>query len=334
MPPPRSRKARLPALAALLAAGLLGACSRAPSAYDASTPDAVLDSAQRMIRSGEADRLADLIYAENDQMRSFLNQFALLFASLQKLGVSVDRRFPEELRQFREQADLAAAAGRSNPILAQLSAAARSGRSSGGTFGTAGINREGLTLDTGAPARPQRRPPMNAPSPRTESERQRVNEIIKSLLVDPYRWLDEGRDRLGTISINDDTVALTWDGHPILPPFGLSLTRQEGRWFLVPPTSYPGINRIMPRSDDEWFIWGSMIRTLQQVVDDLNTDVDSGRIRNLTDLADTAVEKTAIPALLIFFAYSNLVEARNREAAAAHPSTAPTPPETPDPEGP
>lgn len=334
MPPPRTpaiRSARLLAFAALLSAGLLAGCSRAPAAYDASTPDAVLDSAQRMIREGEAGRLADLIYAENDQMRSFLNQFALLFASLQKLGVSVERRFPEELRQFREQSDLAAAAGRTNPILAQLSAAARSGRSSGaGAFGTAGINREGLTLDTGAPARPQRRPAMNAPAPRSESERQRANEIIKSLLVDPYRWLDEGRDRLGIISINDDTVALTWDGHPILAPFGLSLTRQDGRWFLVPPTSYPGINRIMPRNEDEWFIWGSMVKTLQQVVDDLTADVDSGRIRNLTDLADTAVEKTAIPALLIFFAYSNLVEARNREAAAARPA----PPVEPAPEGP
>jgi hypothetical protein len=301
----------------LLLAAMASGCSRSPGSYDASTADAALDSARQMIESGDAARLVELIYAEGAAERSFLNQFGRVLGALDDLGAAVEKRFPEELRQFREDADRAAAEGRTSPILSRLVAAGRGERRSS-SFGTARINREGLTLDTGAPA-PARRggAAEMLTRPRSDSEREVINGVIKTLLVDPFRWLDEGRARLTTVSISDDTVGLLWDGKAILPPFGLSMIRRDGRWFLVPPTSFPIVSRAMPRTEDEWFVWGSMLKTLENVVVDLTAEVESGGVRNLTDLADTAVEKAAIPAMLIVFAYTNLVEQRNKAAAAS-----------------
>ena len=322
----RSRCATLITLA--MATLALTACDRAQTNYPASTPDEALDSAQQMIATGDAGRLTDLVYADTPEMRSFLNQIGSTLASLQRLGDAVEQRFPEELTAFRTEAEQAAAEGKTNPLFARL-LSSRRGNGSNPGFGISQINREGLTIDTGpssdTPTRRSTRP-SNPLAPRqSESLRRIVNGIIKQLLADPYRWLEEGRDNLDTIYIADDRVALTWKERPILPPFGLSMIEEEGRWFLVPPTAHPGISMIMPRNKDEWFgmprnkdewfVWGSMAKTLERVVVDLETEVRAGRVRNMTDLADTAAEKVAIPAMLVFFAYGNLVEQRKADAA-------------------
>ena len=148
----------------------------------------------------------------------------------------------------------------------------------------------------------------------SDSQREIVNGILKQLLADPYRWLEQGRDKIDHVYVSDDIVSLTWEDRPILPPFGLTLIERDGRWFLVPPTSYPGVSMVLPRNDDEWYVWGSMVKTLERVVIDLTKEVRSGSIRNMTDLADSATEKIAIPAMLVFFAYGNLMEERKAEA--------------------
>lgn len=305
----------LSGLVALLIACASG-CDGSRREYPASSPDTMLDSARDMIANGEADRLSDLVYAEDEQMRSFLNQVGGLLGSLHGLGDAIEARFPEEIAAFRAEAERAAAEGRTNPLLSRLVASGRPGGNA--TFGISQMDRSGLTLDTGSggEASGGRRGGLLGGGP-SDSQREIFNGIIKQLLADPYGWLEDGRDRIDHVYLADDMVSLTWDGRVILPPFGLTLLEEDGRWFLVPPTSYPGVRMVLPRSDDEWYVWGSMIKTLERVVIDLERDVRSGRVRNMTDLADSATEKVAIPAMLIFFAYTNLIEQRQAEADKA-----------------
>ncbi|MBZ0173539.1 MAG: hypothetical protein K8E66_14240, partial [Phycisphaerales bacterium] len=240
---------RLVAITLILFA--LAGCSRDDRPYTATTPDETLDSAQKMIVNGEADRLVELVYAEDDQTRAFLDQVGRLLGSVQELARAVEQRFPDELARFRAEAAQAAAGGNASPLLTRLVSA---GRQRNREFGASQIDREGLTIDTGTEAAPRR--PGFMQGPRTESERKLINDILKQLLADPYRWLAEGRDKLGVVYISDDTVSLTWEDRPVLPPFGLVLIQRGGDWCLVPPTSNPIVKKIMPRNDDEWFVWG------------------------------------------------------------------------------
>lgn len=314
----------------MIGVGTLSGCGRQAETYPAQTPDEAIDSAQRMIVNGDADRLVDLVYADSEEMRSFLNQIGSLLGSLHGLGEAVRAEFPEELEAFRAQSRADAEAGHASPLLARLVAAGREGQGNR-SFGVSQINREGLTIDTGTTPKTRGRPGMMR-GPRTESQRRIVNGIVKQLLSDPYGWLVEGRAKLDTVYIADDTVSLTWDDRPILPPFGLVMAEREGSWWLMIPTRLPGVSRVMPRSADEWFVWGSMAKTLEHVVVDLEKDVRAGRVRNLTDLADTAVEKAAIPAMLIFFAYGNLMEERE-EAQAPRANDPPAEPVVPADDG-
>ncbi|USN99009.1 MAG: hypothetical protein H6810_12810 [Phycisphaeraceae bacterium] len=304
----------MPRLAVLtLLVFALSGCGRMHHEYGSATPAETLDSAHQMIVNGEADRLVDLVYAEDEQTRSFLNQVGLLLGSVQKLADAVEQRFPEELAKFRADAAKAAEEGDQSPFFARLVAASRPRGNQ--DFGVSQINRQGLTVDTGVTPPAARSGLFRGP--RTESERRFFNNILKQLLADPYRWLAEGRDKLGTTYVTDDTVALTWDDRPVLPPFGLVLVLRGDRWQLVPPTSYPGVKQVMPRNEDEWLVWGSIVKTLDHVVDDLTKDVKSGKVLNMTDLADTAVEKAAIPVMLVVYAYTNLLDERKKEAEAA-----------------
>jgi hypothetical protein len=294
-----------------LTAALLGACGDDPIAVRLDTPERTLDSAQLLVESGRADRLVDLVHAESPEMRSLLNQFGRTLGEMQRLAAAIEQRFPEEIEELRAEAAAAAAEGRAVGLLDRL--AGGSGPARRGGFGADLIRDDSLRLDTGASRRS--RPPSPFGGGRaSESQREAFNTIAQQVFADPFKWLADGRERLDTVYVSDEMVALTWDGKALLPPFGIALIDDEGSWRLLLPTRYPGVSRVMPRTPDEYAVWGAMAKTLENVVIDLRRDVEGGRVRNLTDLADSAVEKIAIPAVLIMYAMSEVMEERKRPA--------------------
>lgn len=330
-------RARARAAAALLAAVAALApigCTRSAADEAPRTPEETVAYAQELVATNRAEELPRLIYAEDERMRSLINQSGRVLGALQDLGAAVQERFPTELAELREQAARAAEEGRASSLLTQLVSGESAARGSA-TFGARRTRTEGLRLDTGTTERASPSA-MNVfgSGEQAESRRQVFNSLAKQLLSDPYGWLEGQRSRLGTQYIADDRAALTWDGRTILPPLGLMLQETEFGWQLVLPTSYPFVRQIMPRTEQEFLVWGSILKTVENVVVDLTADVRSGRVVDLTDLADTAVEKIAVPAVLIWLAYSELVEDRQakaraaREAKAAAAST-PNSPSTP-----
>lgn len=308
---------------ALVAAALWAAgCDRAPTSYDMSSPERALDAAHEMVVAGEADRLSELIFAEDEQMRSLLNQAGRLLGALQDLGDAAQARFPEAIEAYKAEAKLAAEEGRASSWATWIGRGAATGGSR--TFGVDRIQRDDLKLDTGAgPSRSSAANPL-AGVQMDESQRRIFNTLAKQIFADPYGWLAEGRDRLGTVYVTDERSMLTWDGTVLFPPFGLVLVRDGDAYRLEIPWNLPVLRTIRPRDENEYFVFGSMLKTMENVVRDLEAGVNRGEVRNLTDLADEAVEKAAIPMVMVFLAYGNLIQEREREArrAAAGDSSA------------
>lgn len=325
MPYPSHAAAVPLAAIAIIAAG----CDRPGYAHD--TPDAALDAAQAMIADGRADQLVTLMYAEDEAQRSLLNQVGQLLGSMQRLAEAVEQRFPEEIAAFRAEAEAAAKENRASSWARYL-LAGQSGPRRGG-FGVAAIDREGLTLDTGADPAPAGLNPLAAAPQMDESTRGIINDLLKQIFADPYRWLEEGRGKLSTQYIADDMVAVLWEGRTIAPPLGVVMRDAPEGWQVVIPWNLPGISQIKPRNPDEYLVFGSIFKTAQNVVDDLTAEVRGGGVRNLTDLADEAVEKAALPAVMIFVAYANLKDQRDKEdQRRAPPEPVPEPqPDQPSP---
>lgn len=271
-------------VALLSAVTLLQACERAP-AYSQATPNDVIQSAAQMLRDNRADLLPNLLYAENDDMRRLYRGLGTFLRHTQELARALSAKFPEEVGKLKKQGEEAAKKGQASTLLGQLTQ-----------------------------SRTRRGPP-------DKSQQEAFNAALKRLFVDPYGALDEGVDRLSTTPINDDVVAIMVDGKPVFAPLGLTMRRMKDRdreyWAVVPPLNIPGVANLVPKTKDEFQIWGSLVKTLDNVVVDLGKDVQSGRLRSLDEVSKKAGEKVMVPAAMVVFAYSQAMEARKKAAQKA-----------------
>jgi hypothetical protein len=272
--------------------GLLAACGFVlvqvgcgDDGYSQSSPEAVIATAQRMVEQGDADRLTDLLYADTPRMRDVLDQFGQTLRHLQQLADSIQKAYPEEIATLKAEAEAAAARGEATGFLGRIA-------------GAAGARGREAQLNAGG------------------NRQQQFNLAIKSLFADPYAWLRDHSGRLTATPLSDDTAALLWDGKAVFPPVGLAMREDKGEWYVVLPTNLPGIAGAMPRTDDEFEIVGALFQVLDNMLIDLRKDVESGKARDLEELSRVAGEKAFLPAMLVFFAYSQAVDAREKDTAA------------------
>jgi hypothetical protein len=264
------------ALAALLVCALVYPLVGCSSPGPGETPEETIRAIRETIMEGRADRLGDFIYADDPEMRRLLKRVGVFLGNLQKLGASVQARFPDEVSALRAQAEAAAKEGRATSFLSQMM-----------------LQREG-----------RRRRPSAEQAEQAGRARSAFDEFMKSLLADPYGWVEKAEERLTTEFLTDDSVAMLWDGKPILPPLGMTMRRgEDDLWYVVLPTGAPGVSNFMPRTKEQYQIFGSLVATFDNVVIDLRKEVEEGRVGNLEELSRKAGEKAFLPVAAVVFAY-------------------------------
>jgi hypothetical protein len=253
--------------------------------YDTATPEAVVATAGEMLADRRADRLVELLEpvppgeadaARAQRMEDLYIRLGRVLAAAQDLHGAVQARMPEELEQLAEDLEAARARGESTSLLAAM----MPDRARGGRRG---------------------QPPAESEDRRRARER-----AFAQVLADPFgplnRAVTEHIDRVGIAEIGADTVAVTFDGRPVLPPFGLTMRRHEGGWRVVPPTNLPMIRRFVPDTEAEFQIWGSLLATVEALLDDLRAGVESGRISDMQQLSRKAIEDSIIPIGMVMVA--------------------------------
>ncbi len=265
-----------------LALSLVG-CSREP---DRSTPEATIRAARTAVEAGDARRIGAYIYAENEDTKRLMARLGVFLGNVQKLGSAIQEKFPTQVADMKARAEQAAKEGKTTSLLAQISSQVRPQRG----------RRSGP-------------PPTDA--------RTLFDDALKNLFADPYGWLRESETRLTTTYLTDNSVALLWDNKPIMPPIGMTMKKgPDGLWYFLLPTNLPGVSNFMPKTKEQFEIFGGLIAVFDNVIKDLTEDVKTGRLRSLDDVARKAGEKTFIPAAMTIFAYSKLTENQKKEAKA------------------
>ncbi|MEN0021117.1 MAG: hypothetical protein AAF747_09570 [Planctomycetota bacterium] len=253
-----------------------------PQAYELDTPDAVLQAAKSMVAANQAERLHELIAAPDDGSRMVLMEIGRLFGHIQDLGNAAALAYPDEIRQLRERALASAENGEASSALSAFV----TGRS---------FDARGMDM------------------------RERFDDAITQLMTDPYSWLESAEERLDFQYIVDGQVAVTWDGRGVLQPLGLIVEEQaDGQWRVLLPTESPSIARFrwvanyLPQTEEEFKIWASLVRVFDNLVVDLIAGVESGKYRTLATMTEAAIEGSVVPAAMVFYAYNQAVEARQR----------------------
>lgn len=256
---------------------LLAACDR----YPQDSPEAVLASARKMVAKGKADRLERLLYAENEQMRRVYRQLGQTLGNLQDLGKEIQQAFPREVEELRVQAEEAARGGNASSLIGQA-------------------------LMQGTSRNARRRGPQQDPA----ELRAAFDRTVKDILADPYGWLERSEERLTVQRLTDDMAQLLWDGKPILPPLGIAMREEKGKWYVVPPTNILGATPFMPKTDDEYLVWIRLMQVVDNMVVDLRKDVASGKMTSIRQVAEKAGERAFIPMVLGMIAYGKMMDER------------------------
>ena len=271
------------ALAALLALTLLAGCR--DKGYSQATPDDVLRSARAMVENGDADRLTDLIYTDSRDFRAFLDGLGESLGLLAKLGKVVQERFPDEVAALRDEAEQAAKDGRASSFVARAMA-------------LAGQTRRARQAQA------------------TDDPREMFNKMAMELMSDPYAWLTRNAERLTTTTdgMPDDSAAVLWDGKPVFPPIGLSMTRKDGKWSIMLPAL---VTTVLPKAPEEWEIAGALLACVDNAINDSIAQIEGGRATKLEEVARILGENALIPIGIGIVAYDRAVDARREAARAA-----------------
>lgn len=140
------------------------------------------------------------------------------------------------------------------------------------------------------------------------------DRLLARIFADPFGWLTHARDRISVVYVADDVRAILVDGKPAFG-IGLTLREYEDGWRIAVPTTVPGVSRYLPKNKEEWQIAASMVTVLDNTIQDLSSEVQSGRTRNLNDVARKAGEMAWIPIVMTAVAYQKAMEARDSNAA-------------------
>ena len=251
--------------------------------YDTGTPQAVVATAGQMLADRRADRLVELLEpvppteqdtAREQRMQDLYIRLGRVLAAAQDLHRSIERAMPEELEKLARDIEAAEARGEATSLMAAIMPERR-------------------------PRRGQ--PPQDSPERRAARER-----AFAQILADPFgrlnRAVTDHIDRVGIAEIGADTVAITFDDRPVLPPFGLTMRQHPDGWRVVPPTNLPMIRRFVPDTEAEFQIWGSLLATVEALLDDLRRGVESGRIGDMQALSRRAIEDSIIPIGMVMVA--------------------------------
>ncbi|MCC5823339.1 MAG: hypothetical protein LAT64_02275 [Phycisphaerales bacterium] len=251
--------------------------------YDTSTPEAVIATAGQMLADRRADRLVELLEPvppdehgtdREQRMKDLYIRLGRVLAAAQDLHSSIERAMPEELEKLARDIEAAEARGEATSLMAAIM--------------------------------PERRPRRGQPPPESSARREARERAFAQILADPFgrlnRTVTDNIDRVGIAEIGFDTVAVTFDDRPVLPPFGLTMRQHPEGWRVVPPTTLPMIRRFMPTSETEFQIWGSLLATVEALLDDLRRGVESGRIGDMQALSRRAIEDSIIPIGMVMVA--------------------------------
>ncbi len=261
-----------------------------PREYSHATPEELVDAFATMVEQGEVDRIPELIWAEDDAMRRALAQMGALLAEMRLLGLTVNESFPDEVRRLRDEAQDAAARGQATSLLGRLGNSVMPGRGNRGRGNARGGQGDAINL------------------------------AIRTLLASPYETLDEARDRLTVLEINEGLGGLMWDGQMVLPPFGMSVKQDlaaggSGDWYIVLPLDLPFINRFRPRTEEQWFIAGALMQAWRNAAVDLREGIESGSIRSLAEATSELGATVGVPTVMIGVAYAKQFEDDEEEGS-------------------
>ena len=266
----------------LVASLLIGSVLLREKTYEHGTPEQMLEAAKQMVLDGRADRVPELVWTDWPDMRRLLDEAGRLMGAMQRLADTVQRRYPDEIAEMRTRAE----------------AAARDGKAA--TFFSGMLEQN----------RGRRREQFSAGR---DEIYQMFNDTMHTLLSDPYAWLTSNEEKLRAVAYTDEDASLMWDGKPVP---GVAIRTHDDKWYFDLPMEILNSSGAMPRTPDEWQMYGYLIVNVRQMAEDLEAEVARGEHPDMRSVVNAAGEDAFLPLALTMVAIEKARDERRDEERA------------------
>lgn len=117
------------------------------------------------------------------------------------------------------------------------------------------------------------------------SDRFGFGPIVENIMTDPFKVLDESRDKLSAEDLGDGTAALTFDGKPIAGGF-VALVETGSGWRATVPIELVQSNEYWPQTRHEWAVIASLMLAMENSLAMFESELDSGKFKTLDQASE------------------------------------------------
>jgi hypothetical protein len=112
-----------------------------------------------------------------------------------------------------------------------------------------------------------------------------IGEVLTGFMVDPFRFLKDGRDRLVAEDLSDGTAALLWDEEPV---FGgaISMVETDEGWKFTFPAEVAQGSDFWPQTRQEWAVVAAMMLGIENSLKDFERELDANSFRSLRQASE------------------------------------------------
>jgi hypothetical protein len=117
------------------------------------------------------------------------------------------------------------------------------------------------------------------------SDRFGFGPIVENILTDPFKFLDESRDKLEAEDLGDGTAALTFNGDPIAGGFVALIETGDG-WRVTVPIELVQSNEYWPQTRHEWAVVASLMLAMENSLSMFEDELDTGKFKTLDQASE------------------------------------------------
>ncbi len=110
---------------------------------------------------------------------------------------------------------------------------------------------------------------------------------VSGVLLDPFAFLREQRDRLEAFDLGDGTAALSLDEEPIAGGL-ISMVETDDGWRFTVPVELARASEWWPDSRHEWAVIASMMLAVENALADFEREIDDEGFRDLDHAGERA----------------------------------------------
>jgi hypothetical protein len=147
-------------------------------------------------------------------------------------------------------------------------------------------------------------------------DRPDIGEILTGFMVDPFRFLKDGRGRLAAEDLSDGTAALLWDEEPV---FGgaISMVETDDGWKFTFPAEVAQGSDFWPQTRQEWAVVAAMMLGIENSLKDFERELDGNSFRSLRQASERVgrilAESVAVQSII----YAGMKRPRTAEGPGA-----------------